>query len=167
MVAFPAQDFQPNNASGWCNLFVHRVLLQRESVERVLTGVCADSTILGSHSHILVWTYTPTYPKSNNEMQTLVVLKALWCHAIEAPFGIRITEAICRQCGVLRKREIIHNAGQNFFMVRCRSCVRPPPHGPRGGAVPQSVPIACDAKLIVLRGSHLNAPRGANSPSGT
>ncbi|KAJ3917041.1 hypothetical protein F5877DRAFT_68559 [Lentinula edodes] len=124
MVAFPAQDFQPSIASGWCNLFVHRVLLQRESVDRALNGVCSDNTILGSHSQVLVWTYTPTHPLSlddEEDLQVLVVLKAMWCHAIEAPFGIRMTEVICRQCGVLRKREIVHHDDRMFnplLMVR-------------------------------------------------
>ncbi|KAJ3897120.1 hypothetical protein F5879DRAFT_928075, partial [Lentinula edodes] len=62
MIAFPAKDFQPSIASGFCNLFVHRVLLQRGTVERVLPTVCADNTLLGAHSQILVWTHTPTHP---------------------------------------------------------------------------------------------------------
>ncbi|KAJ3846335.1 hypothetical protein EV368DRAFT_89194 [Lentinula lateritia] len=97
------KDFQPETASGWCTLFIQRTLIQRESIEQVLTGAGADSTILGFHSHVLVWAYLPSRPSSVDEIQTLTILKALWCHDVEAPFGIRITEAMCPTCGVLRK----------------------------------------------------------------
>lgn len=167
IIAFPSKDFQPKNASGWCTLFIQRALLQRESIERVLTGVGADSTILGSHSHVLVGAYLPSCPSSVDEIQTLTILKALWCHAIEAPFGIRITEAMCPTCGVLCKREVIHNSGDSFFTIHCKSRVQPPSYGPRGGAVPQTLPLSCPVRKVYLYGCHLDAPQGALTSNGT
>ncbi|KAJ4466393.1 hypothetical protein C8J55DRAFT_565709 [Lentinula edodes] len=160
MAAFPAHDFQPNNASSWCNLFIRRILIQRESVERVLLSICADSTSLGAHSHILVWFYDPTHPVSDKDAQSLQVQKAIWCQEIEAPFGIRITEAMCRDCGVLRQREIVHHRGQRFFTIRCQGRVQPPARGPRGRAVPRSLSRPCMDRTVALFGAHHEAPKG-------
>ncbi|KAJ3885257.1 hypothetical protein GG344DRAFT_82933 [Lentinula edodes] len=167
IIAFPSKDFQPETASGWCTLFIQRAVIQRESIERVLTGVGADSTMLGSHSHVLVWAYLPSCPLSVDEIQTLTILKALWCHGIEAPFGMRITEAMCPTCGVLRKREVIHNHGDLFFTIHCKSRVQPPSYGPRGGAVPQTLPLSCPVRKVYLHGCHLGAPKGALTSNGT
>ncbi|KAJ3761636.1 hypothetical protein EV360DRAFT_80065 [Lentinula raphanica] len=167
ITAFPAQDLQPLEAARWCQDFVRRVLIQKQSVERALKWICNSNGSLGPHSNVLIWYRSPIHSQSLHELsnQKPIIKRVVWYHHKLAPCGIRITDTWCSTCHCLGNSDkmkplLIKEGDEEFVVLPCRSNTQPPISGQRGGPVSQFSP-PCPPILKVRRtGVHLQIPFG-------
>ncbi|KAJ3964526.1 hypothetical protein EV361DRAFT_977902 [Lentinula raphanica] len=170
ITAFPAEDLQPLEAARWCQDYIRRVLLQKESVERALKRICSSNWTLGQHSNVLLWHLSPTHPKTSYERQrqTLSIKWLVWFHSTQAPCGIRITDTWCKTCHCLAnldhsKPRLLVEDEDEYIVVDCRANAPPPISGPRGAAVSQISPPCPPIKKVKRTGVHLKIPFGKSS----
>ncbi|KAJ3726254.1 hypothetical protein C8R42DRAFT_762393 [Lentinula raphanica] len=167
ITAFPANDLQPLEAARWCQDYIRRVLIQKESVERALKRICSSNWSLGQHSNVLVWYLTPTHPRSSSEMhnQTLSIKWLVWYHSIQAPCGIWLTDTWCKTCHCLASLELlkprlVKEGDAEYIIVDCRANAAPPILGPRGAAVSQFSLPCPPINKVKRTGIHLQVPFG-------